>query len=307
MPGERARPVLGHTRQHPGVGALAPPAERVERRMRDEHQVRRVALQDVHRRDERAGREAVLGLDEPDVIALDEVQGEIARPARPDALVEVVDSHAPVAPGQLVEQPGRVVGRRVVDRPRARRRRPVSRDSTHCCRNACSRCTTRTKLNRGIASPRYPMAPRRNEPGYVVLGTGDAPTSHHAARLPARGHPAADRGRRRHARPVPAPQERAAVLPLDRQGHVHRRRRHGLRRHRRRRLPHALPRAHHGHERDGADHVHEPRLRAPRRVPRGRGHRAARAAAEGEQVQGAPAGAGPREPLPDAGCGAPSR
>ena len=72
---------------------------------------------------------------------------------------------------------------------------------------------------------------------------------------------------------------------LDRQGHVHRRRRHGLRRHRRRRLPQPLPRAHHGHERDGADHLHEPRLGAPRRVPRRRGDRAARAAAEGGQVK----------------------
>ena len=122
--------------------------------------------------------------------------------------------------------------------------------------------------------------------------------------IPARSSRSARRrrapGRRRapRPRPLPAPRDEPALLRLDRQGHVRRRRRHDLRRHRRRR--HAARTS--TSASPGSTRWSRPPTRAAPPQRRGECHAVeatARldAAAEGGQVQGAPARAGPGEPL----------
>jgi hypothetical protein len=64
---------------------------------------------------ERVALQPVVVVGEVDVLALGQVEADVARLARPAGVRDVLDPHVPVAPGQLVQARGRAVGRAVVD------------------------------------------------------------------------------------------------------------------------------------------------------------------------------------------------
>ena len=84
---------------------------------------------------------------------------------------------------------------------------------------------------------------------------------------------------------------------LDRKGHVHRRRRHDLRRRQGRPDDEGTARADDRLQRDGAERLQRHREPPPRRVPRARGDEPARAADPWQPLAGAPRRPEPGEPL----------
>ena len=94
---------------------------------------------------------------------------------------------------------------------------------------------------------------------------------------------------------------------LDRQGHVHRRRRHDLRRRQGRPDEQDAARADDRLQRDGAERLQQHREPAARRVPRARGDEPARAADPGQPLAGPAGGPGSRRATRACARGAPSR